>query len=196
MATLGEVERVVHIYSAAKNPHLILLHCVSNYPCSDISLNLRAMNTLGDAFHLPYGYSDHSVGFLAAVIAVSRGAKIIEKHFTLDKDLPGPDHQASSTPEEFAELVANVRRAEKMLGDAVKMRQPEEEQMASVSRKSIVLARPMKAGSILTIEDFRLQRPGNGIDAGYIDTLVGMVLRNDLPGGHQIKWPDVESLQS
>lgn len=195
MATLGEVERVVQIYNAAKNPNLILLHCVSNYPCSDMSLNLRSMNTLGHAFHLPYGYSDHSVDFLAAVIAVSRGAKIIEKHFTLDKNLPGPDHKASSTPEEFTELVENVRRTEKMLGVRQKTRQAEEQQMASVSRKSIVLARPMRAGTILKVEDLTLQRPGNGIDSGFMDKLVGMALRYDFPGGHQVKWADVEGLQ-
>lgn len=195
MATLGEVERVVQIYNAAKNPNLILLHCVSNYPCSDMSLNLRAMNTLGHAFQLPYGYSDHSIDFLAAVVAVSRGAKIIEKHFTLDKNLPGPDHKASSTPKEFAELVASVRRTEIMLGIKQKTRQAEEEHMANISRKSIVLARPMKAGSILRMEDLMLQRPGNGIDSGFMDKLIGMVLRKDFPGGHQVKWADLESLQ-
>ncbi|MDB9340923.1 N-acetylneuraminate synthase family protein [Nodularia spumigena CS-589/07] len=112
MAGLGEIEQVVDLYEEVGNPNLVLLHCVSNYPCSDQSLNLRAMNTLAQAFSLPVGFSDHSEGFLAAVIAVSMGAKVIEKHFTLDKAMSGPDHRASSTPEEFAQLVQNVRRAE------------------------------------------------------------------------------------
>jgi N,N'-diacetyllegionaminate synthase len=192
MATLGEIERVVQIYDTARNPNLILLHCVSSYPCSDLSLNLRSMNTLGDAFHVPYGYSDHSTGFLAAVISVSRGAKVVEKHLTLDKDLPGPDHKASSTPEEFTDLVANIRRAEIMLGSRQKIRQMEEGAMAIVSRKSIVLTHAMKAGSKLTIEDLGLQRPGDGIDPGFMAKVAGMVLRHDLQGGHQLKWVDLE----
>jgi sialic acid synthase SpsE len=192
MGNLGEIERVVNIYEEAKNPNLILLHCVSNYPSSDGSLNMISMNTLGAAFDLPYGYSDHSLGILAAVIAVSRNARVIEKHFTLDKKMLGPDHAASSTPSEFAELVFNVRRAETMLGVSRKVRQIEEQQMAAVSRKSITLARSIKAGVILTLDDFQLQRPGNGLDSSFMEKLVGMVLRKDFAAGHQLKWSDVE----
>jgi len=133
MASLGEVEQVVNIFEKARNPNLVLLHCVSNYPCSDASLNMRAMTTLAHAFNLPVGYSDHSEGHLAAVISVAMGAKVIEKHFTLDKSLPGPDHRASSTPEEFTELMQNVRRAEHMLGSSRKACQAEERQTAEVS---------------------------------------------------------------
>lgn len=194
MGNLGEIEKVVKIYEEAKNHNLILLHCVSNYPCSDESLNMMSMNTLGAAFDLPYGYSDHSLGFLSSVIAVSRGAKIIEKHFTLDKDMLGPDHKASSTPNEFYELVFNIRRAEKMLGNKLKGPQIEEAQMAAVSRKSIVLAHPLKAGDVLTIDDFRLQRPGSGLDPIFMEMLVGMVLRKDLEEGHRLRWVDIEDI--
>lgn len=193
MGNLGEIERVVKIYEKANNPNLILLHCVSNYPCSDESLNMLSMNTLGAAFDLPYGYSDHSLGFLSSVIAVSRGAKLIEKHFTLDKQMIGPDHKASSTPSEFLELVCNIKRVEKMLGIKRKSRQAEEEQMAVVSRKSIVLARMIKAGDILAIDDLRLQRPGTGLDSSFLEKLVGMTVRRDLPEGYQLMWSDMEN---
>lgn len=192
MAHLGEVEQVVNIFEKAGNPHLVLLHCVSNYPCSDASLNLRAMSTLMHAFDLPVGYSDHSVGFLAAVISVSAGAKVIEKHFTLDKALPGPDHKASSTPEEFAALVQNVRRAELMLGSPRKARQAEECQMAEVSRKSLVLARAVRAGETLKLGDLRLMRPGTGIPANFISYVEGRRVKIDLEALHQLRWNDLD----
>jgi N,N'-diacetyllegionaminate synthase len=192
MATLGEIERVVRIYEEAGNPHLVLLHCVSNYPCSDESLNLRAINTLADAFALPVGFSDHSKGYIAAVLSVARGAKVIEKHFTLDKGLVGPDHKASSTPEEFVDLVSNVRRAERMLGEQRKICQPEERQMAMVSRKSLVLSRSVQIGEVLELSDMQLRRPGNGIDASFMAALTGKVMRKNCEAGHQLRWSDIE----
>lgn len=192
MSGLGEVEQVVNIFEQSGNPNLILLHCVSNYPCSDASLNLRAMSTLGQAFNLPVGYSDHSVGMLASVVSISLGAKVIEKHFTLDKSLPGPDHKASSTPEEFAELVQNVRRAERMLGSHRKECQEEERQMAAVSRKSLTLARDVRAGEILTKDDLRLLRPGTGILASFISRVTGMRAKTSLNAEHQLRWNDLD----
>jgi len=191
MASLGEIDQVVDLYEEVGNPNLVLLHCVSNYPCSDQSLNLRAMNTLAQAFSLPVGFSDHSEGFLAAVIAASMGAKVIEKHFTLDKAMSGPDHRASSTPEEFAQLVQNVRQAEVMLGSPRKTCQSEERQMATVSRKSIVLARSMQVGEEITLSDIRMMRPGTGLGANLIPKVVGQKLRTDLDVGHQLTWADL-----
>jgi N,N'-diacetyllegionaminate synthase len=192
MATLGEVERVVNIYAEEGNTNIVLLHAVSNYPCSDESLNLRVMHTLAQAFSLPVGFSDHSKGFLGAVLSIAMGAKVIEKHFTLDKFLAGPDHKASSTPEEFAELVRNVRRAERILGSAQKVCQPEERQMATVSRKSLTLTRDMQVGEILTDVDIQLMRPGTGIDASFLPRFVGQSVRIDLNAGHQLRWLDIE----
>ena len=194
MAGLGEVEQVVKIFENAGNPNLALLHCVSNYPCSDHSLNLRAMKTLINAFGVPAGYSDHSEGFLAAVISVSMGAKVVEKHFTLGKTLPGPDHKASSTPDEFALLVQNVRRAECMLGSPRKARQAEECQMAEVSRKSLVLARAMCSGETLTLGDLRLMRPGTGIPANFLPHVEGRLVKSDLDALHQLRWTDLDGL--
>lgn len=193
MASLGEIEQVIDIYERAANSNVILLHCVSSYPCSDVALNLRAMTTMANAFGVPVGYSDHSEGFLAAVIAVALGAKVVEKHFTLDKNMSGPDHRASATPDEFAELVKNVRRAEVMLGTARKVCQPEERQMAAVSRKSIVLARDMCAGEILRTDDIKLMRPGTGIGAQFIPQLLGKAIRTDVAAGDQLRWSDLET---
>ena len=191
MAGLGDVEQVVDIFETAGNPNIVLLHCVSNYPCSDLSLNLRAINTLAQAFGMPVGYSDHSKGFLASVISLSMGVKVIEKHFTLNKNLPGPDHKASSTPDEFAELVRNVRRAELMLGSTRKSCQPEEQQMAEVSRKSIVVAKSIQAGEIISLENLSLKRPGNGISAKFIPKIVGLRARADMAVQHLLSWTDV-----
>lgn len=123
MATIGEIETVVNIYRERENLNICLLHCVSNYPCSNESLNLSAMNMIGSTFQVPIGFSDHSVGDLAACLTVALSAKVVEKHFTLDKNMPGPDHKASSTPEEFASLVSMIRLSETMLGNPFKFPQ-------------------------------------------------------------------------
>lgn len=195
MANLGEIEQVVNIFDEHNNPNLLLLHCVSNYPCSDIALNLKALHTMLYAFQQPVGYSDHSEGSLAAVLSIALGARVIEKHFTLDRNMAGPDHKASSTPDEFRELAMSVRRAEVMLGKAKKSRQVEEFQMANVSRKSLVVARTIKAGQLIAREDLRLMRPGTGIGASFIATIVGQQANKDLDVFHQIRWSDLDSVR-
>lgn len=192
MGTLGEVERVVDIYEKAGSADLLLLHAVSNYPCSDESLNLRVIDTLSRAFLLPMGFSDHSEGYLAAIISIAMGAKVIEKHFTLDKAMMGPDHMASSTPAEFSELVRNVRRAELMLGMPRKACQTEEREMAQVSRKSLTLSREIMAGEQLKEGDIQLMRPGTGISSEFIDKFLGQTLRFNRKTGYQLRWSDIE----
>lgn len=191
MASLGEVEVVVDIYNKANSSDLLLLHCVSNYPCSDESLNLRALKTLSSAFSLPVGLSDHSVGSLAASLSVALNVKVIEKHFTLDKAFDGPDHRASSTPDEFMELVHSVRRAELMLGSERKCCQPEEYQMSQVSRKSLVTNRSILAGEKLAAKDLQLKRPGDGISARFIEKVVGLTVRHNLDKEHKLSWDDL-----
>ena len=171
MATLEEIEQNLSVYKRYEHEDLILLHCVSNYPCSDTSLNLRVLNTLKKTYDFPVGFSDHSIGNEAAILSIAFGAKVIEKHFTLDKSLPGPDHLASSTPKEFKQLVKSVRRAEKMLGSSVKQCQEEEKQMASVSRKSIVMNADLKAGTILEDRHLIIKRPGTGLKPEMLSTL-------------------------
>jgi len=191
MASLGEIEDVVNVYSSAVNKNLTLLHCISNYPCADESLNLKVMLTLKNAFQLDVGYSDHSLGYEAAVLSVAFGATVIEKHFTLDKKLPGPDHSASSTPEEFALLKNAVRRAESMLGSPVKRCQDEEKQMSLVSRKSIVAARNIQAGEIIHSQDLVLKRPGTGITSKFINYFVGKKAIKAIEMDKQISFEDI-----
>jgi len=193
MASFEEIEDTVKIYNTYRNKSIILLHCVSSYPCSDASLNLRAMQSIGQAFSVPYGLSDHSLGFIASVAAVVMGAKVIEKHFTLDKELAGPDHKASANPSEFMDLVREVRRVETMLGSTHKVCQPEEEQMAQISRKSLVLSKKIQSGQIITEDHLELKRPGIGIGSSMLKDIVGKSVVLDLPEGHMIKWSDIKN---
>jgi N,N'-diacetyllegionaminate synthase len=192
MATLGEIERVCEIYRQEENSNLILLHCVSNYPCSDASINMKVLRTLQTAFNLPVGYSDHSEGDVAATISISLGARVIEKHFTLSRDATGPDHKASDTPEQFAQLVKNVRRAEEILGSSQKKRQKEETRMAEISRKSIHMAKTIEAGEDFNEEHLMLKRPGTGILALEIDNILGKRARKKIQEGAQLKYTDFE----
>lgn len=188
MATLGEIEEVVNIYPDKSK--ITLLHCVSNYPCSIESLNLKAIQTLKHAFNVEVGYSDHSVGSLAATISVALGGSVVEKHFTLDKTLPGPDHKASSDYLEFSELVDSIRSAEVALGSPAKLCQAEEAEMAAVSRKSIVLSRNVKKGEIITEDHIALKRPGTGLYAREILNVLNKKARYDLSKDHMLSWAD------
>lgn len=192
MSTLGEIEENLSIYKSYQHSDVILLHCVSNYPCAHENLNLRVLETLKQAFDLPVGYSDHSIGSEAAVLSIGLGAKIIEKHFTLDKNLSGPDHLASSTPDEFKSLADSVRRAEKILGSSVKACQKEERQMAEVSRKSIFLKKDLRKGAIISGKDLITMRPGIGISPLRINKLKGRKLKQDLNKGTMLQWFHIE----
>ena len=153
MAEVPEIKKTVEYYKKKKISNITLLHCVSNYPCSSKSLNLKTILKLKKMFNLPIGFSDHSEGNSAAVLAVGLGATIIEKHFTLNKNLPGPDHKASLNPKEFSIFVKTIREAETMLGDGQKKCQLEEREMRRVGRKSITLKRSMKRGEIINEKD-------------------------------------------
>ncbi len=192
MASLGEIEIVANIYHEQKNSDVILLHCVSNYPCADDSLNLTVMNTLKQAFQLPVGFSDHSVGSEAAVLSIALGAKMVEKHFTLDKHLPGPDHRASSTPDEFIELATAIRRAEVMLGVPTKQCQNEEKQMLEVSRKSLCMSRDVAENSIIQEQDVTLKRPGTGMPASFLPWIVGKIASRALKKNEMLNIRDLQ----
>lgn len=189
MATLGEIERVVQIYRKNKCK-FTLLHCVSNYPCAFESLNLKAIQTLHNAFQCDVGYSDHALGPIPAVASVALGAKIVEKHFTLDKEMKGPDHKASCDPREFSELVSSIRIAECSLGNPLKIIQNEEQQMKSVSRKSLFLNTEVKKGQVLLRENFTLKRPGTGIYEAELDIIVGCRASKDLHVNKMIAYGD------
>ena len=163
MAELKEVEEAVNVLKENGAGEITLLHCTTEYPAPFESVNLRAMNTLREKFGTEVGYSDHTVGFEAAVAAAVLGASVIEKHFTLNHNMEGPDHKASLEPEEFEVMVNNIRLIEKALGDGVKQPAEVEKKNIAIARKSIVAAKDIKKGEIFTEENITVKRPGSGI---------------------------------
>jgi len=193
MGTLGEIEEAVSIYRmAGAMKQLVLLHCVSNYPAALETTNLRVIQSLRCAFGCRVGFSDHTKGTAGAIAAVALGAGVIERHFTIDRDLPGPDHRASSTPQEFAEIVRDIRRVESGLGDGVKTVIDEEREMRNVSRKSIVTRRSVERGEILGQENLTLKRPGTGIAPKYWKMMEGRRARRNLDADHLMDWEYIE----
>ena len=146
----------------ALRQRVTLLHCTTEYPAAFAEVNLRAMDTLASAFGLPVGYSDHTTGIHIPLAAVARGARMIEKHFTLDRSLPGPDHRASLEPGELLQMVAAIREVELALGDGVKRPSPAEWKNRDVARKSLVAARAIAAGEAFSAENIACKRPGTG----------------------------------
>lgn len=159
--------------------HVTLLHCVTQYPAPPEAVNLRAMDTLGAAFGLRVGYSDHTAGTAVAIAAVARGATTIEKHFTLDRRLPGPDHAASLEPDELVALVQAVRTVESALGQARKGPVPAEVGNRPVARRSLVAARPIRRGDLLQAEMLTSKRPGTGLSPFLLWDLVGRPATRD-----------------
>jgi N-acetylneuraminate synthase len=180
MSTLGEVEEAVNVLLAAGVPRLSLLHCVTEYPAPYAEINLRAMLTLKAAFALPVGYSDHTPGIEISIAAVAMGAEIIEKHFTLDRSLPGPDHAASLEPSELRQLVTAIRHVESALGTGIKAPAACELPNIPVARKSVVAARDLTAGHRLASGDLDIKRPGSGFAPKLLPELIGRSLRLDL----------------
>ena len=201
MSSLSDVENALgvlaHALTASKTPptaiafakayaskagqvalrqRVTLLHCTTEYPAPIAEVNLRAMDTMAAAFGLPVGYSDHTEGIHVPVAAVARGATLIEKHFTLDKKLPGPDHRASLNPLELAEMVAAIRDIEMALGDGIKRPTPGEVSNRIAARKSLVAAQPMIAGQPLVLA---VKRPGNGVSPFQYWTLQGRPANRD-----------------
>lgn len=199
MSTLDEVAEAVasirQIWAAKgikESPGMLtLLHCTSNYPTAMEDVNLRAMQTMADHFSVPVGYSDHTAGVEVAVAAVALGAKVIEKHFTLDHKLPGPDHKASLEPEEFARMVREIRHIELALGNGVKQPKTTELPVRELVRRSVTLVRPLAAGTVLQAMDVDLLRPGSGIAPKELEKTYGKVLSRDLPAGSTLTWDDL-----
>lgn len=190
MSTLAEVDEAVRAIRDAANPPLALLHCVSNYPASPSDVNLRAMDTMRAAFSVPIGYSDHTLGDAITLAAVARGASIIEKHFTLDRGLPGPDHQASLEPGEIAALVRSIRSVEESLGTGRKEPAASESGTAAAARKSIAAARDLPAGHVIAAEDLARLRPGTGLAPAMLRHVVGRILKRPVERGELFCWED------
>jgi len=188
MSTLDEVAAAVAVIRGAGDPPLALLHCVSAYPAPAEETNLRAVDTLRERFGCPVGLSDHTTGIEIALAAVARGAAIVEKHFTLDKGLPGPDHRASLEPDELAGLVRAVRRVEAALGDGEKRPMPSEADTRRVARKSLVAARAIRPGERLTADLIAVKRPGTGISPADLDRALGRTVVRALAADEVIDW--------
>ena len=183
MSCLSEVEAAVRTIESNGNPLIALLHCVSNYPADPADVNLRAMDTMRKAFQVPVGYSDHTLGNDIAIAAVALGACIIEKHFTLDRNLPGPDHKASLEPRELREVVRSIRSVESALGTGRKVPAPSEANTAAVARKSVVAARLIEAGELIDAKSLAMKRPGTGLPATLIPFLTGRKSRVRMEAG-------------
>lgn len=191
MANLAEVEEAVNAIRSQNNNRLVLLHCVTSYPAQFEDINLRAMNTLQRAFQVPVGYSDHSPGIEASLAAVAMGAQIIEKHFTLNRSMPGPDHLSSLEPEELQQMIGGIRLVEAALGNGIKAPCPIEKDIKIVARKSIVAAADIPAGTILTQELITTKRPGSGIEPHYWDEILGCRTIEAIPCDSLVQWNQI-----
>jgi len=200
MSTLDEVheaiaaiaaERTRRGFAAPLGEMLTILHCTSNYPTRLEDVNLRVIPMLIEALGLPVGYSDHTEGILISVAAVAAGAVVIEKHFTLDRGLPGPDHTASIEPGELAEMVDRVRQVERALGVADKQPMASEIPVRDLVRRSVTLIRPLAAGATLSREDLALLRPGDGIPPRDLERVIGRRVAHALAEGTTLQWSDL-----
>lgn len=188
MASMGDIEAAIEAIEAAGLPRsrITVLHCTTEYPAPFEEVNLRAMNTIGQAFGVRVGYSDHTQGIEVSLAAVALGATVIEKHFTLDRTLPGPDHAASLEPDELTALVRGIRRIEKGLGRSEKCRTAAEAGNAAVARKSIVASRAIAAGELFSEGNLTAKRPGTGMSPMRWDEVIGRVAPRDFAADEEI----------
>lgn len=190
MTDLGEVEDALEILvnSGTAREKITVLHCNTEYPTPMEDVNLNAMQTLKEAFKIKVGYSDHTLGIEIPIAAVALGATVIEKHFTLDKNMEGPDHRASLEPGELREMVRAIRNIEIALGNGIKSLSKSEAKNKPIARKSIHLAKDLKKGHFLKEEDLTMKRPGNGISPMMLDLVLGKELNLDLVIDDLLKW--------
>jgi N-acetylneuraminate synthase/N,N'-diacetyllegionaminate synthase len=188
MSTLREVGEAVRDVYSARNKSLILLHCTSNYPAAYEDVNLRTLDTLRRRFNVNVGYSDHTRGIGVPIAAIAMGACVIEKHFTLDKDLSGPDHRASLEPDELKDMVQSVRNIEKAMGEDIKAVQKSEIEIKKVARKSIVANTDIPKGTSIIPTMVAIKRPGTGIEPKYLHRLLKKKTRVDVKKGRVLTW--------
>ena len=191
MATLGEVERALGVLRSAGSGPVALLHCVSIYPAPDESINLRTLHTWRQAFDVPVGYSDHTLGTAVPLAAVALGACVIEKHFTVDKSLPGWDHAISADPAELRALVDGSRSVAAALGSGARTVCAAEVEKRKAFRRRMVAVRPMRRGERLTPADVEFKRPGTGIQPDELRYVVGRELARDVATDEELEWADL-----
>jgi len=180
MCTMDEIRAAVSVFKASGTEKITILHCNTEYPTPMVDVNLKAMLAIQDYFQLPIGYSDHSLGIEVPIAAVAMGATIIEKHFTLDKTMEGPDHKASLDPEELKSMVKAIRNVELALsGNGIKEPSSSEFKNIIIARKSIVAKQPIKKGDVFTEENLTVKRPGSGISPMLWDDIIGKIAFKD-----------------
>jgi N,N'-diacetyllegionaminate synthase len=181
MSTLGEIEAAIDVLEQAGTHRsmLTVLHCTTEYPTPMVEVNLRAMHSIHKAFGVAVGYSDHTQGIEVAIAAVAMGATVIEKHFTLDRNLPGPDHQASLEPAGLTAMVTAIRNIGVALGDGIKRLTPSEARNRPVARKSLVASQAINAGEVFSTENMTTKRPGTGISPMLWDEMLGKTAQRD-----------------
>jgi len=194
MTTLGEVERALNVFISAglTSENIFILHCNTEYPTPMTDVNLHAMATLKTAFNVGVGYSDHTLGIEVPIAAVSLGAVIIEKHFTLDKTMAGPDHRASLEPDELKQMVTAIRNIEMALsGNGVKYPSLSEAKNIEIARRSIHTAVALKEGQVLIEADLIMLRPGDGITPFDLDKIIGRKVTSNIEALTKIQWSDI-----
>jgi N,N'-diacetyllegionaminate synthase len=192
MSFLSEVEEAYRVLQNAGCAQLILLHCVTNYPARPGDVNLQVLETMRTAFQVPVGYSDHTLGIEVSLAAVALGACIIEKHFTLDKGMPGPDHSASLVPQELTRMVKAIRLVQAALGDGIKRPTADEMGNRIAGRRSVASAGAIKSGTIITREMLTALRPGDGIPPKDLNLVIGKRTKHDIQAGQLITLDIVE----
>jgi len=191
MATLGEIEDALAVLSECGNDQVALLHCGIEYPVVMQDVHLAAMDTLRQAFPCPVGYSDHTLGLTVPIAAVARGASIIEKHFTLDRSLHGPDHEFALTPDELKAMILAIRDTEAAIGSSIKRPLPSESVHHQRGRRSLFAVRDIAQGEVISRDMVAVLRPGTGLAPKCLDIIVGRVARRAIAAHHPIMWEDV-----
>lgn len=193
MADMAEVKEAVEAIRSTGNQDLVVLQCNTDYPSRVEDVNIRAMLTMRDELKVRVGYSDHVPNNHACLAAVALGAEMIEKHFTLDNNLPGPDHSSSLEPEAFRQLVVGIRDIEKCLGDGIKRPSEREKMNTFGMRRSMVATRDLSAGTVLKLDDIGFKRPASGIAPKHLDELLGRTLIADVRADQSFTWESVKN---
>lgn len=188
MASLGEIEEALEAIRSQGNNNIILLHCISLYPSPVDIVNLKAIDTLSKVFKIPIGFSDHTLGIHVSIAAVAKGAKIIEKHFTLDRKMKGPDHSFAIEPAELKQMVNYIRDIEKAQGDGIKKVSNNEREMYEKGRRSIIAVQDILKGTKITKKMLIVKRPGYGIEPKFVDIVIGREAKVDIKAEQWITW--------
>lgn len=191
MASLSDIEEALETIYSEGNNQVIVLHCGVNYPLSFEDVNLRAMVTIKHAFQIPVGYSDHTMGITVPIAAISLGASMIEKHFTISRNLSGPDHPFALELGEFKAMVQEIRNAEKSLGSPIKKRTKSEEEMYKLGRRSIFAVKDIAKGEEVKRETLAILRPGIGLHPRFLEEIIGTIAKVDIKANTPITWDKI-----